>query len=77
MLISPNYIYVMIVCLGTIAAGRVVCTSQPDFSVRECEDQIRRDEPKFLIVCDEEPLRSKALAAWQATVGDPKNVWLC
>ena len=76
MLISPNYIYTMIVCLGTIAAGGVVCTSQPDFSVREYEDQLRRDEPKFLLVCDEEPLRSKALAAWQATDGNPSNIWL-
>jgi 4-coumarate--CoA ligase len=76
MLISPNYIYAMIVCLGTIAAGGVVCTSQPDFSVCEYEEQFRRDEPKFLFVCDDEPLRSRALAAWQAIDGDPNRVWL-
>jgi acyl-coenzyme A synthetase/AMP-(fatty) acid ligase len=64
MLISPNYIDAMIVCLGTIAAGGVVCTSQPDFLVREYGDQLRRDEPKFLLVCDDEPLRSRTLEAW-------------
>ncbi len=76
MLISPNYVYAMIICLGTIAAGGVVCTSQPDFSVPEYVDQLRQDEPKFLLVCDDEPLRSKALAAWQAVCGNPNRVWL-
>lgn len=66
----------MIICLGTIDNSGVVCTSQPDFSVREYRDQLRRGEPKFLLVCDEEPLRSEALAEWQATDGDPNNVRL-
>jgi 4-coumarate--CoA ligase len=76
MLVSPNYIYAMIVCLGTIAAGGVVCISQPDFSVCEYVGQFRQDEPKFLLVCDDELLMSKVLTAWQTVDGDRNRVWV-
>ncbi|KAK4986478.1 putative NRPS-like protein biosynthetic cluster [Elasticomyces elasticus] len=76
MLVSPNYIQAMIVILGTIAAGGVSCTAQPDLKIREYIDQFLRDEPRFLFVCNEQPLRDRVLEAWKATKGDPDKTWL-
>lgn len=76
MLVSPNYIYAMIVILGTIAAGGISWAAQPDLKVREYVDQFLRDEPRFLFVCNEEPLKKYVLEGWNATSGDPAKVWL-
>ncbi|KAI9726951.1 MAG: hypothetical protein M1828_000299 [Chrysothrix sp. TS-e1954] len=76
MLVSPNYIYSIVVCLGVIAAGGIFCTSQPDFKVREYVDQLKRDRPHYLLVCDEEPLRSAVLQAWKTYHGALSNCWL-
>ena len=76
MLVSPNYIQTMIIALGTIAAGGVYCTAQPDLKVREYRDQFLRDEPRFLFVCNEHPMREYALRAWESVNGDPRRSWL-
>lgn len=75
MLVSPNYIHCLVICLGTIAAGGIFCTSQPDFKVREYTDQFRRDEPRWLLVADEDPLKSNALASWKTYGGTSDDVW--
>ena len=76
MLVSHNYVYSIIICLGVIAAGGVLCTSQPDFKVRDYVDQFVRDEPKFLFVCDEDPLKENAISAWRSCDGDNQRCWL-
>ena len=76
MLVTHNYVYSIIVCLGVIAAGGVLCTSQPDFKTRDYIDQFVRDEPKFLFVCDEEPLRANVIDAWRSINGDAQRCWL-
>ena len=76
MLVTHNYVYSIIICLAVIAAGGVLCTSQPDFKVRDYVDQFVRDEPKYLFVCDEEPLKGNAIAAWKSTGGDARRYWL-
>jgi acyl-coenzyme A synthetase/AMP-(fatty) acid ligase len=73
-LVSPNYIHCLVICLGVIALGGIFCTSQPDFKIREYTDQFRRDEPKWLLVADEEPLRGNASAAWKACGGASNRI---
>ncbi len=76
LLVSPNYIHSMVVALGTIAAGGVFCTAQPDLKVREYVDQMVRDEPRFLFVCNEQPLKEQVVTAWKLTNGDDEKYWL-
>ena len=75
-LVAPNYIQTMIIALGTIAAGGVFCAAQPDLKIREYRDQFLRDEPRFLFVCNEDPMREYALRAWESVYGDQRRSWL-
>jgi acyl-CoA synthetase (AMP-forming)/AMP-acid ligase II len=77
MLVTPNYINTAIMVLGCIIAGGVFCAAQPDLAYRDYVDQFRRDNPKFLVVADEQPQRDVVIAAWQASGRQTSSyVWL-
>jgi acyl-CoA synthetase (AMP-forming)/AMP-acid ligase II len=76
MVVSPNYLTIVIVYLGTIAAGGVFCVSGLDFSFEEHQDLFRRAEPKFLLLGDVDPMKTRVLATWHSRNGDPKRVWI-
>jgi acyl-CoA synthetase (AMP-forming)/AMP-acid ligase II len=76
MLVSPNYVHCMVIVLGTIAAGGIICTSQPDFKAREYTEQFRRDTPTWLFLAVEEPLVTEATEAWARISGEDSRRFL-
>jgi 4-coumarate--CoA ligase len=76
MLVSPNYIHSLIIALGVIAAEGIYSCAQPDINAREYVDQMKRDQPKFLFVADEDPIRDRVTAAWRELGEDTARCWM-